>query len=653
MAVADTSDNEATTPTTPSTASQDDSGAPPSTTPKQPPQASPLKQQPSHPMGATTNSDHTAFQYGPMFEVNKTPSAQLTALLEAIAIYIIENIGSKSVTDLTPKKLAAFYHAAGGDYDSLFVHAPDKSISYIWQALGVQHILVQPDEFQPPTVPALTIRGFVRWESLQILLGPEEHVPFMQFAVRNWALKHPSTGALFPPELPANIFPSVCDPEIDKWHRECATKLRQQAHSSDEDLHQEPKRPIPRDPRINSAYSHVRGGDRPSPSAHRPEHEYFNRERTSAYTHVPPAARYPSQDYHARRSVDERRTTNQAPEDVQRRRSYSDLQSPTEPSKGETRPYPSVPDRPTPRRPPPPKHQNASRQHVTPDSDSEEELVMPRHGPQARTYGPTHPIPPPATVRRVPHGPVPPQVVPMRQRRSEARSADDTQRRSLRSEIGNKFASFLPGSADRFRSSSRDKHPAPVIVPPHPRSGKPSPTSRRGRSASDDSSSTDSQASSVLRRRRAAERERSKDHKDRDRERDRQRDRDRERDRERERERERKRDGERPRERHDEREYRTQKDSFHLRPNMDRRPSSHNDIDRRTPRDAGWDPRDRGRNADREYPSRRILTSDERAQQERDRRRYKDRVSPSRDDSPPPITTGVHGRRYPQEPRYG
>ncbi|PHH68397.1 hypothetical protein CDD83_6130 [Cordyceps sp. RAO-2017] len=168
-----------------------------------------------------------AVQYAYMFEPNKGPTKQLDALLRAIARHIIVELGDKSDTHLTPGKLAAFYKAVGGDYDSLFADMPLPSISFIWQVTGCQHTL-QPtaSDFEPPSIPALTFRGFSRWESLEILLGPEEHVPFMQFAVRNWALRHPETGEPFPPDLPADVFPAGPDLEVDRWHKSSGDNSR-------------------------------------------------------------------------------------------------------------------------------------------------------------------------------------------------------------------------------------------------------------------------------------------------------------------------------------------------------------------------------------------------------------------------------------------
>ncbi|KAK2073799.1 hypothetical protein P8C59_008048 [Phyllachora maydis] len=177
--------------------------------------------------------------YGYLF--HKTGAAQtqptpvLDALLRAIGIFIINEIGDKNIRALTPAKLAAFYKAVQGNYDSLFVDVPHQSISYIWQVTGCQHTL-QPgdDDFNPPSVPALTLKGFVRWESIELLLGPQEHVPFLQYAVRHWNLKNPDDGTPFPPDLPSEAFPSEPDVDVDKWHRECANTLRKQTTTAQE-----------------------------------------------------------------------------------------------------------------------------------------------------------------------------------------------------------------------------------------------------------------------------------------------------------------------------------------------------------------------------------------------------------------------------------
>lgn len=192
----------------------------------------------------------------------------------------IDHIGDTNDKHLNPKKLAAFYHAVGGDYDALFIKSPDRTISYIWQALGVQHAL-QPtpdNDFAPPSIPTLTLRGFVRWQSLQILLGPEEHVPYLQYAVANWNLKHPYTGEPFPADLPVTAFPAVCDAAVDEWHRACGRKLREAATPNEED--DRPPRRHDSDSRIHTTSgSKTHDASAGTVPRQRPESEYFRRRR--------------------------------------------------------------------------------------------------------------------------------------------------------------------------------------------------------------------------------------------------------------------------------------------------------------------------------------------------------------------------------------
>ncbi|SZF01096.1 unnamed protein product [Blumeria hordei] len=174
-------------------------------------------------------ADHAAAKeyYGYLFKDNKQPTKILDALLRGIAIHIIENVGNIQEKWLMPEKMAAFYKIVGGNYDSLFVNVPPSSISWIYTSIGCQHLLLPTaDDFTPPSIPSLTVAGFVRWQSIEILLGPEEHVPFIQKSLRLFHLRHPDTNELFPVELPTEAFPSVPDTEVEAWHGQCAERLR-------------------------------------------------------------------------------------------------------------------------------------------------------------------------------------------------------------------------------------------------------------------------------------------------------------------------------------------------------------------------------------------------------------------------------------------
>lgn len=121
----------------------------------------------------------------------------------------------------------------GGDYDGLFLDNSGRSLSFLYQSLGCYHTL-QPekDPFSPPTVPTLTPEGFVRWQTIQLLLEPEEHVPFLQEAVKRFEITNPSDGGSFPKLLPKGALPSQPDMEMVEWHESVSDKLRLEAHTS-------------------------------------------------------------------------------------------------------------------------------------------------------------------------------------------------------------------------------------------------------------------------------------------------------------------------------------------------------------------------------------------------------------------------------------
>ena len=118
---------------------------------------------------------------------------------------------------LTPVKLTTFYSLVGGERESFF-NQPNASISEVYGRLGCYHTL-QPgkDPYTLPTTPALTPAGFVRWQMIQLQLNPEEHVPFLQKAVKRFDLINPADGAHFPRVLPKESLPHQPDQAIVEW----------------------------------------------------------------------------------------------------------------------------------------------------------------------------------------------------------------------------------------------------------------------------------------------------------------------------------------------------------------------------------------------------------------------------------------------------
>lgn len=159
---------------------------------------------------------------------------------------------------------------------ALFIDVPHSSISWIYASIGCQHTL-QPtsDVFKPPSIPTLTTHGFVRWQSIEILLGPEEHVPFIQYAIQNFPIKNPETGAPFPQPLPKEAFPLTTDVEIEQWHSNCAIRLKQQATPDlSDDIGSRPH--LPPRPNVEHSFSHVRGVPTNGAAA-RSKTDYFGR----------------------------------------------------------------------------------------------------------------------------------------------------------------------------------------------------------------------------------------------------------------------------------------------------------------------------------------------------------------------------------------
>jgi hypothetical protein len=114
----------------------------------------------------------------------------------------------------------------------LFKDTSPSEIAFIYRSLGAFHSL-QPaptdDGYSTPTIPALKKQGFVTWQTIQLLLGPEEHVPFLQRAVELYDVVDPDSGTVFPKVLPKECFPDRPDDAMETWYQGVAARLKREA----------------------------------------------------------------------------------------------------------------------------------------------------------------------------------------------------------------------------------------------------------------------------------------------------------------------------------------------------------------------------------------------------------------------------------------
>ncbi|GAD96278.1 conserved hypothetical protein [Paecilomyces variotii No. 5] len=163
--------------------------------------------------------------WGALINPDKGPAPLLEQLCLGIAQIMPSLEPSSGNSDLTPEKLAAFYREVGGNWDMLFLQTSGPALSFIYQSLGCFHSL-QPtrNPFEAPSVPALLPHGFVRWQTIQILLSPDEHSRYLQNAVSQWDIPNPN-GGFFPKTIPREAFPPNPDPDMVAWHESVGRRL--------------------------------------------------------------------------------------------------------------------------------------------------------------------------------------------------------------------------------------------------------------------------------------------------------------------------------------------------------------------------------------------------------------------------------------------
>ena len=71
----------------------------------------------------------------------------------------------------------------------------------------------------------------MRWQTIQLLLDPDEHVAYLQQALKRFDVVNPAASEVFPKALPREAFPAVPDEEMTKWHERVSELLEKEAES--------------------------------------------------------------------------------------------------------------------------------------------------------------------------------------------------------------------------------------------------------------------------------------------------------------------------------------------------------------------------------------------------------------------------------------
>lgn len=95
--------------------------------------------------------------------------------------------------------------------------------------MGCMHSLQPTAPYETPSIPCLKPLGYLRWQTIQLLLDPAEHAPFLQQAVRLYDVPMPD-GGIFPNRIPAEAFPSQPDKDIEDWWRSVSYSMNQENH---------------------------------------------------------------------------------------------------------------------------------------------------------------------------------------------------------------------------------------------------------------------------------------------------------------------------------------------------------------------------------------------------------------------------------------
>ncbi|KAJ5481110.1 hypothetical protein N7539_007004 [Penicillium diatomitis] len=334
-------------------------------------------ERPSTSTSAQPNMASAASQWGTLINPDKSPASMLEQLCLGIA-QIMHSFDSNPTTDLTPDRLAAFYRKVGGNYDPLFLETKPQALSFIYQSLGCFHSL-QPasSPYEPPAIPSLCPNGFVRWQTIQLLMDPDEHWRFLNNAVESWNIAD-AKGEFFPKTIPRDAFPSEPDPEMLQWHEGVAKRLE----------HDYIKRNVHRasPPNFGPFHYHFSGKD-PLPE----EEDYFSHppQRTSSRRHKS-SAHYDSDRPTSRRKSHRHKDSSDSHDESGHRSDPRSRVRPDGGRSGVSSPRTRSPGMsPYVDRPPRPRGRDYSAWHTSPLSGEREDAAS-RPNPYSHSHGHSH-----------------------------------------------------------------------------------------------------------------------------------------------------------------------------------------------------------------------------------------------------------------------
>lgn len=119
------------------------------------------------------------------------------------------------------------------------------------------------------------------WQTIQLLLGPDEHSTFLIEAVQKWDIKDPVSGEMLPKLLPRKCFPMDPDKHMVAWYEGVSERLRKEADEEERRRDIEATQAEVR--RINDRIPHPDTDEEGSVDSKGPALAYF---RNPLYRHV-------------------------------------------------------------------------------------------------------------------------------------------------------------------------------------------------------------------------------------------------------------------------------------------------------------------------------------------------------------------------------